>query len=540
MNIKEITELRKSGRLKDALEAAEKEFSQNANCYTAGALFWCLNDLTKTQSVEQARVTIDKMQSLYEGYGGENQSMKQTLDSIQRLIQPYYTELKKALEKAKVGEDIHAEYRTFKEHFTAGDLGVLLYADFGWLIYYALKRTPTTEVYTRKEMLFIYLQLDLPKPSMLHSLILCEAIKVERNTPLQFRFRDFIRMWGLEYLREEDWETFRTEDGKTLPSSVEKLIGVYTKELDTDKVAAPADFNQLVDRALDKFPHNQNLPYFKAIVLISQGKGKEALTYYKELILRFPSKSYLWNQTAELVDDLDTKIGLLCKAVSCGEGDEFLGGIRLKLASLFVQKEQMSNAKLEIEKYRKTYQDKGWSLKTDFWKIYNHLANVEPADTNNALYAEYAIKADDFVYSSLPTVFAVKVAEAEIEDRNHPGRRMMVWILRTEESTVKLRKPLKFKLNKRTPNGTVFDVKIRDNKIVWIKQHTGKISEPWLKEQSGEVHIRIDRNGKKYAILSGSYVNEKLLQSISEGQYINVLSCLQKDGRWSAVSISEE
>ena len=92
MNIIEITELRKSGRLKDALDAAEKEFSQNANCYTAGALFWCLNDLTKTQSVEQARVTIDKMQSLYEGYGCENQSMKQTLDSIQRLIQPYYTE----------------------------------------------------------------------------------------------------------------------------------------------------------------------------------------------------------------------------------------------------------------------------------------------------------------------------------------------------------------------------------------------------------------------------------------------------------------
>ena len=76
----------------------------------------------------------------------------------------------------------------------------------------------------------------MPKPSILHSLILGEAIKVEQNTPLQFRIRDFIRIWGLENLREEDWEQYRSEEGNTLPSTVEKLIGVYTKELKTDGV----------------------------------------------------------------------------------------------------------------------------------------------------------------------------------------------------------------------------------------------------------------------------------------------------------------
>ena len=42
MTIKEITNLRKSGRLQEALEAANNEFSKNSNIYTAGALFWCL------------------------------------------------------------------------------------------------------------------------------------------------------------------------------------------------------------------------------------------------------------------------------------------------------------------------------------------------------------------------------------------------------------------------------------------------------------------------------------------------------------------
>lgn len=47
MTIREITALRRSGQLSEALQAAEAEFAQNANKFTAGALFWCLNDLLK-------------------------------------------------------------------------------------------------------------------------------------------------------------------------------------------------------------------------------------------------------------------------------------------------------------------------------------------------------------------------------------------------------------------------------------------------------------------------------------------------------------
>lgn len=49
MTIKEITALRKSGQLSQALAAAENEIAQNANNYTASALFWCLKDLAKQQ-----------------------------------------------------------------------------------------------------------------------------------------------------------------------------------------------------------------------------------------------------------------------------------------------------------------------------------------------------------------------------------------------------------------------------------------------------------------------------------------------------------
>lgn len=39
MTIKEITTLRKAGHLQEALTAAENEFANHSNNYTAGALF---------------------------------------------------------------------------------------------------------------------------------------------------------------------------------------------------------------------------------------------------------------------------------------------------------------------------------------------------------------------------------------------------------------------------------------------------------------------------------------------------------------------
>lgn len=537
MTIKEITALRKSGHLQEALEGAEMEFAKNVNKYTVGAMFWCLNDLYKQQNSNDSAATIERMKSLYNDYCVGDEYMQKALESAERHSLPHFQEIKDAVDKVKSGANAICAHQQAMVWYKEGQLDTKLYSDFGWLTYYALKQTSIRETHKRKVLLNQYLQLDLPKPSILHSLILGEAIKVEQNTPLMFRIRDFIRIWGLENLRQEDWEQYRTEEGNTLPSTVEKLIGVYTKELKTDGVESPEDFNLLVDRALTKYPKSQNMPYFKATVLISQGKVLEALNYYKNLILQFPSKFYLWNQTAELVEDIDTKIGLLCKALTCGADDEFLGGVRLRLASLLYQKGRSKNAKYELERYRETYQNKGWNLKPEFFQVYNQVNSVDKAIDNNMLYSEYAVKADEFIYRSLPTVVAVKVAETQSEDRNHPGRKITTWVLRTAKDTVRLRKPAKFRLNRRTPNGAIFDVKLHDVTVVWIKEHIDSLSESWLKEISGEVHLRTDRNGKKYAIVSGSYIGENLLEGINDGERIKILSIQQKDGRWSAISI---
>lgn len=536
MTIKEITELRKSGHLDKALEAATNEFDQNANVYTAGALFWCLNDLSKLQTGDEAKATVKRMQAMFENYGANNEFLQRAISAAIRRILPHFEDLKNAIENAKNESNIIAVHNQFTELYNCGELDESLYSDFGWLTYYALKQTELSDTQKRKVLLSQYLKLNLSRPSILHSLILSEAIDIEKSTPLLFRIRDFVRLWGLENLRKEDWEQFHTDEGNTMSSLVEKLITVYTKELKTDRAEASEDFSQMVDKALGKYPQNQNMPYYKANVLISQGKMEEALTYYKDLILKSPSKFYLWSQAAELVEDIDIKIGLLCKALSCGAEDKFLGKIILRLASYLMQKGLVPNAKYELDKFRKIYQSNSWGLKSDFWDLYNQIASAEATVNNNSVYAEFSAIAEKFIYSSLTTVVALKVAESQMDDRNHINRKILVWTLRTRDTVVRLKKPTKFGLNKRTPNGAVFDIKLQGDRIVWITPHTGPINEPWLKEHIGEVRIRTDRKGNNYTIISGSYVGYKLLKDVSDGQQLKVLSILQENGRWYAIA----
>lgn len=114
------------------------------------------------------------------------------------------------------------------------------------------------------------------------------------------------------------------------------------------------------------------MPYFKATVLISQGKKEEALDYYKNLILQYPSKFYLWNQTAELIEDYDTKIGLLCKALTCGTEDEFLGGVRLRLASLLNQKALKKTLNMNWRNTGRLIRSKGGILNRTLGKCIIH------------------------------------------------------------------------------------------------------------------------------------------------------------------------
>ena len=537
MNAKEISLLRKSGRLQEAMDAAETEFNTFQSHYSAGALFWCLNDFAKQSHGDALRDIVDRMQELCGEYCPDDKYMLDALQRIQKQMLPHASELRKFVDDAKNGGDAVAMCEVVSAYFCNNDLDPRLHNNYGWLIYYALKKIDLNDYYNRKKLLARYLSLELERPSLLHSLILGEAVKVEKNTPLQFRIRDFIRMWGLENLRGDDWKQFTTDKGLTLPSTVEQLISVYAKEIKTDEVMPSEEFSTLLDKALDVFKNNQNLPYYKATILIAQGRKAEAVGYYKKLITSNPSKFYLWDQLAELVDDENVAIALRCKAVSLGTDDEYIVNVRLRLANQFAAKGMLPNAKYELEKHRGAYESQGWRLKQTYFDVANLIpANVEAAD-NRSIYKKYFPYAEEFIYSALPSSIAVKEREKMVNDMHKPGKRFVVWTLRIDARTITLKKPEKLGLDRRTPNGKLLEIKEMNGKVVWAKPFDGPFECQWIKTVTGIVSKRCDRIGNEYAIVDDTYVGANLLKDVAEGSFITVIAVRRDDRRWSAIAL---
>lgn len=539
MTIKEITALRKAGKYEEALEAAEKEFALNANNYTAGTLFWCLNEIGKNETEQSSMNSIyERMMLLHNEFCPQDEYMPRSLRSLEKRLDPLSNQIRESIERAKTGQVNGELISTLQNAFDSQTLNQSLFADYGWLIYYTLKNTVVNNVQLRKQLLHNYIKLELPRPDLLHSMILSEAVKVEKNTPLQFRIRDFMTIWGWDNLREEDWQQFQSENGHTSSSLVEKLISVYAKELKTDKIASPTEFETLVDKALVRYPNSQYMPFYKATVLMSKGQNRQALDYYKQLILNSPSKCYLWQQASGLVDDNDTRIALLCKAIAVERDEAFKGICRLSLANALIEKGLPANAKHELSIYRDYYLSQGWNLKQEYREIESRIQTSVVAQDNDQLYKEYIPLAEKFIYSSIPSVIAIKVADKQMEEKNRPGRRFTQWTLRTKDGVFYLKKPQKFGLDNRLPNGSIFDIKLNKGKIVWIaKSVHNPLQEDWIKMTEGSIHLRTDRNGRLYAIVDGVYVGHKLLNDVNESQNVSIVAIKQEDGRWSASSL---
>lgn len=540
--IKEITQLRKGGHLDQATEAAEAEFARNANLYTAGALFWCLNDYAKKESdVEVLKSLIDRMETLYKEHAPTDTFMPQSLKLLQLRLNPLAIRIKNAIEMAKTGSVDMDLLEELRSSLGNGTLDGDLYRDFGWLLYFALKNMHEADFRRRKILLYTYFLLRLPAPSLLHSLILGEAIVIEKNTPLQFRIRDFMNLWGWDNLTEDDWKQYHSDNGHTASSRVEKLISVYTKELKVDNVEVPEVFENLVNKALEVYPESQHLPFFKAVILKLKGENEAALDYYKNLILKTPVKGYLWHQASALVTEPETRIALLCKAISLVKDETFKGNFRLDLAKALIQKGMYGNAKYELDIYRRHYASQGWNLKREFLELENALPQTVSVEDNKPLYERYISVAEEFIYSSIPSVIAIKVAHKLIDDRNHRGRKIMQWTLRKREGVLTLRNPGRYGLDGNARNGSTFEVKLHEGRVVWIKKsQSNPLLEDWIKMATGSIELKTDRNGNPYAIIDRIYIGRKLLGGISNNEKVKIIALQQEDGRWSAIALRRE
>lgn len=81
-----------------------------------------------------------------------------------------------------------------------------------------------------RRLLADYLKLPIERPSRLHSAILSAAIKFVNSCP-EFHFANFLQMWDVNNLRNEDRQSYKSDDGKFFPSLEERTAKALAHSL---------------------------------------------------------------------------------------------------------------------------------------------------------------------------------------------------------------------------------------------------------------------------------------------------------------------
>lgn len=538
MPYQEIKDLLDKQEYLEALQIAREEYKANAGLWEARNLFRCLYHNTKAAAKdndpELASEFLEQMQLLYQSHDLNDEINNGMLERARRLSNPTGILVQQAYAQAKAGNGEGA-YAIVSSIYNDGRLPDDQTNAYGWIIYYSLKQQSDNDVerlvVERKRRLMRYIELGLPSPSLLHSLILSEAVRIERTTPLKFVLHNFFDLWGgSDKLRPEDWEQFEGEHG-TLPSLVEKLVTVYVKEVMTDGRDPSEDFVTLIDKALGTFGNNQNLPRQRAQIYLHFNQKGKAIDLYRKQLKRNPSRYYLWAELAALVEDADTRLALTCMALSIKTKEDFLGKIRIYLAEQLCDRNEYALAAGQLALVRRCYERQGWHIPPTIAKVSDRIpAETAEADGRDFI-RRHADEADIYLYDN--AIHTTLVKSGETTDRKTQKRR---WWAADADGNRYSFDPRRLHLPGKCPDGTAIKAVIADKRV--LQASVSDIIPTFVQEFSGTVKRRVGATGKAYTFIDKAYVGQNLLDSdIIDGSTISVLAIRGKDNKWTALRI---
>ena len=450
------------------------------------------------------------------------------------------------------GQKYDEAYQTLLPLFEAKEIPSYFEEPCGWTIYRYLKnnenRLSSTEI--RKALSF-YLSFASCKPSNLHSCIMVQAVNLEKKHENDFRFIEFCLLWNLESWRDEDFKSSKltTEAGKNIEyqSLVEDVATRLYREM---KTRHTEDFATKLlpffERVKGLCPNNRFIDMYIAQLLYWQGNTDDSLVAYKA-ILRNSPEWYIWKSLGDIVDNNDLRISFYCKALTMMGEEDYIGDLRLKLATLLMDKNK-EQAAYEIEQYMNTYKANRWNIVGDVYILQGKLRNVTPSTQSKAFYRNNIEAAENYAYSDIPEE---ELVLAEIF-KNHEGKERAK--LTNKKKHLEIRTSLTPLLRK-SSIGEVFMVRLakKNERLLPLTIHkTGKIIEANVQKQKGENKEDFERKvirgivslppeGDFCFIDHTYYVPAKIRKSynLQEGQNVNAEVRQMPDGRWRVVTIKE-
>lgn len=238
MAVKEVIQLRKEDRLKEAFDLALTDLRDDPNEWSRMAMFWVLRDIVQNicipnRNMEQARSYLTRMEALLPGMKDDNDAGQNAYNRLLKSLAPDADIIKSACELSKTDPTAAYNQIVAKTGPSGNNKDVSLHEDFGWIIYRYIKANinDLTSLQVRG-LLRDYMMLKNERPSMRHSVMLNFALNFAKDHP-DFSFFRFFQLWGADNLRSEDWQK-GTVNGHEIPSLVERIcreIGASEKQI---------------------------------------------------------------------------------------------------------------------------------------------------------------------------------------------------------------------------------------------------------------------------------------------------------------------
>lgn len=267
-----------------------------------------------------------------------------------------------------------------------------------WKIFNAHKENKFSELWN----LFEQYNVNYSKhgQSKWHSEILNLAERFMKENE-EWRFLNFFKNWNPANLRTDDWKETKIDEHTYKPLAT-KAIKKAFENLKTQ--TCEQDLTWLIrpyEKAIKLFPDDEWLLREKALLHLKNNELELSIKIYKQLVLELADKHYVWQEFSDcIVSDNSLKIGMLSKALSLEENEDFLGDIHLDLAKALIEENLLENALVELEAYKKHREIKGWKLSTNFEELSQKASSVKQSlKDNRELYRKYIPFAENFAYT---------------------------------------------------------------------------------------------------------------------------------------------
>lgn len=432
---KEVFAKRKEGAIDEAYKMAlELMAAPQVDDWDQKAFGWCLIDLIKrdvkngnTENLLHYRMQLESIK-----FDPSDDVLTKGIRNALSLCNPFGQQISEAKALSKNGR--HAEATAiYRKVWANGAADQETQTSFGWELYRHAKELMAGEnlnLGAVKRNLSDYLKLDLDKPSLLHTCVLQLAAKLAGQDKLSMLA--FSRQWNFKYLRPEDFERYRAEDGKEYPSLAEKVIQHAGKEAAASEHAEEQAYMlPFIDLAIERFPDNVFLKLNKAKVLLALGRHHEALAFGIAVTKAKSNDYWAWGLLGEIVSqrDPDASLGCYCKALTCPAEDKFTGKIRLEVAKRMLEANDYAGAKHEVEAIVRAKEQEGYKIPDAVTSIaaQDWFAGVQAKASNRDYYRLHAKAAEALLFNDLPWIDACLGETFVVPGReNKPKRKVFL------------------------------------------------------------------------------------------------------------------